>query len=805
MNGRHLAAMLEPARVALIGASAREGTIGAALTRHLAGAFTGALDLVNPRAATLAGRPVVPSVGALAAPPDLAIVAVPPDALLATLEDLARIGAKSAVVITDPKRGREPAESLRARAAALARGAGLRLCGPNSLGLAVPASGLHATFAELRPRAGGIAFVGQSATASGPLVDWANARGHGFSHIVSLGDMVDIDYADVIDASLADPRTRVIVVFAERLRTPRTVLSAIRAAARVKPVIVLLAGARERDAVFEAALRRAGAIRVRTLEDLFNAIAALLVRLPGDTLPAPGPRLAIVANGESIGALAEDTLAAARGTLAHLSPVTIQRLQGLMPPGRPRGNPIDILPDALPERLERTLQVLMEDPNIDAILVVAGPTGVTSTRAMAEAVARAVAGARARPGRRWPWVMASWPGGELSDAALPVFAASHIPAFETPSIAVRAFLVLNAHRRLAEALSATPALVAGPEAAPAALWREQLAGLIAAGVAELPQATAAALLEGFGIAMGAPAGALAFRLAQTVDPEFGPVLDLGFDGLIDSALGERVAGLPPLDATLARDLVDTLAPVQRLLAARALGEPEIAALVGLCVRLSELVVALPEIAALTLHGIRPGQGGATVAAATIALAPPAPARTRYAFRPYPAELARRVAVGGESLLLRPIRAEDEPALAGLFERLSPEDLRLRFFQPMRHLSHALAARLTQLDYERAMAFALIREPPDAPPEILAVGRLHRDREAPEAEFAITVASGLKRRGVGRLLMERILEHARETGITTVFGLVLAENGGMLGLAGALGFARTSEPGEPGVIRVVKTL
>lgn len=802
MTARHLDRALDPKSIAVIGASARPGGLGAGVTANVLAAFEGPVALVNPKGGEIAGRPVLRRIEDLDGPVDLAVVVTPPRVLEAVVRALAAKGVKAAAIITDPRRGPEPAGRVRSALRAIARDSGMRIFGPNALGIGVPRSGLAATMSRLRALPGPIAFVGQSATAAAPLVDWARSHGVGFSAVVSLGDMVDVDYADLLDFWSEDPRTRLIVVYAERVPLARKFLSAARQAARIKPVVVMKpevsAEDGERDAVFDAAFRRAGMIRVRTLEDLFAAVEALAVRLPADARPAPGPRLAILANGESLAAIGVDTLRQRGGALAQLSGATVHALGRAMPPGRPRANPVDVLPDADGARYASALQALLDDPAVDSVLVAHAPTGMTAPEEAARAVAAVMAKTREHPGRRRPWVMASWTGGAAAAEARRLLGQAQIPHFDTPSQAVRAFTVLVAHAHTQARLREPPERGSGPADAEAA--SAAIAGALRRASAALSPEEAKALLGAYGISLEDGARrAFAWRIAMTQDAEFGPALRFGIGGVAGRALDDAVAGLPPLNATLARDLVESH-PLARRIVARGF-EPEPEALAGLLAAVGDIVVRHPQVAALTLDPVWVADGRWFCGGAEIAVTPATGTGSeRLAIRPYPRELESAAQIGGVALTLRPVRADDEPALAAFYGALEGEDARLRFHRAASPALRAdVAARLAQLDYAREMAFVAVDA--DA---IVGEARLHMQADGESAEFAVVVASAWKGRGLGRLLMERLGAYAAASGVALLFGLVLRENTGMLKLGERLGF-RPAAWSDPGVVRIERRL
>src|SRR6266700_5800407 len=374
MSVRNLDKLFKPGSVALIGATDRAGSVGAVVLRNLRRAgFRGELLLVNPRHQILDGMPVYPDVASLPRAPDLAIIVTPPDTVPGLIAELGARGTKAAVIITAGFG--ELGDAGRALQQAILDAAHprlLRLVGPNCVGIMVPQIGLDASFSHLAPPAGDIAFVSQSGAMVTAMLDWAAPRGIGFSHVVSLGDMADVDFGDMLDYLAADAGTRAILLYVEGITHGRKFMSAARAAARGKPVLVLkaghsAAGARAAashtgmlagsDAVYDAAFRRAGMLRVGTMAELFEAAETLAL-----TRKQAGDRLAIVTNGGGAGVLATDALVAAGGQLAELSAETITEVNRLLPATWSRGNPVDIIGDASGKRYADALTTLIRDP-----------------------------------------------------------------------------------------------------------------------------------------------------------------------------------------------------------------------------------------------------------------------------------------------------------------------------------------------------------------------------------------------------------------------------------------------------------
>ncbi|MBS0409961.1 MAG: bifunctional acetate--CoA ligase family protein/GNAT family N-acetyltransferase [Proteobacteria bacterium] len=469
MTTRNLDALFEPKSIALIGASNRPGSVGAVLARNLLDSgFAGPVLPVNPHEAFIRSTLAYASVADLPLAPDLAVIATPPASVPGLIADLGERGCRAAVVITAGfgEAGGQGADLKMAMLEA-ARPHLLRIVGPNCLGVISPSRGVNASFAQLTPPAGGLALVAQSGAVTTAALDWASARGYGFSRVVTLGDMADVDFGDALDFLALDADTRAIVLYVEAVTQARKFMSAARIAGRNKPVVVIkagrsAAGARAAlshtgalagaDAVYEAAFRRAGLLRVQELRELFDAVTTLT-----SGLKVRGDRLAIISNGGGAGVMAVDALEARGGRLAQLSAATIERLGKSLPAAWSKGDPVDVLGDAGPERYGEALEAVLEDRCADAVLVMNCPTAVTDSTAAARAVIE-VAGRR----NPRPAILTSWLGEAAPAQARKLFAAARIPTHETPDEAVRAFMHLAEHERNHRLLMQVPSAQDGP-------------------------------------------------------------------------------------------------------------------------------------------------------------------------------------------------------------------------------------------------------------------------------------------------------------------------------------------------------
>ena len=454
MTIRNFEYLLRPKSVALVGASTRAGSVGLITARNLlGGGFSGPVWFVNPKYRTIEGHDCHASVAALPAAPDLAILVTPPATIPQLIEDLGAKGTRAAIVITAGVRGELKQAMLDA-----ARPHLLRIQGPNCVGLMLPRIGLNASF-SYQPLAGDLAFVSQSGALITGIIDWARGRNIGFSHVVSLGDMADADFGDLLDYLAADTHSRAILLYMEAVTNAPKFMSAARRAARSKPVIVVKAGRSATgakaalshtgalagaDSAYDAAFRRAGLLRVRDLDDLFNA-AEMLSR----TARLEGERLMILTNGGGAGVLATDALIARKGRLAALTDATITALDRHLPATWSHANPVDIIGDADAERYAATLEVVLAAPEVDAVLVLNCPTAIVLSEGPARATIKAASQQR-KP------VIAGWLGGAAAEPARRLFSEAGVPSLETPARAVRAFMHLIDYARAQTALGATP-------------------------------------------------------------------------------------------------------------------------------------------------------------------------------------------------------------------------------------------------------------------------------------------------------------------------------------------------------------
>jgi acetyltransferase len=457
---RNLEFVMRPHSVAVIGASDDKGSVGGKLTANVLGCgFDGPVYLVNPKHRQIAGRDCFLSIDEMPKAPELAIIATPPETVPCLIVALGKKGNRAAVVIT-------AGLGLELRQAMLdaARPTCLRIIGPNCLGIWVPALGVNANFGMAQPKPGKLAFLSQSGALVGGVLDWAQSRDIGFSYVVSMGDMADVDVGDLLDFLAADVSTGAILLYLETIPAARKFMSASRSAARAKPVVVIKSGRSQAsaraaathtgalagsDAAVQAAFRRAGLVRVDDLEDLFTAAETLTC-----LKPVAGNELLIVTNGGGAGVLAVDELVETGGSLAKLSAELIAKLDVILPAAWSRANPIDIIGDATPDRYAGTMDAVLGSVQANAILVINCPTAIASSTDAAEAVIGAVD--RHKHNCAVPPILTNWLGADAIAGARAKFQEASIPTYESPRDAIKGFGFLWQYTKAQASLMRTP-------------------------------------------------------------------------------------------------------------------------------------------------------------------------------------------------------------------------------------------------------------------------------------------------------------------------------------------------------------
>ncbi|WP_319239590.1 GNAT family N-acetyltransferase [uncultured Propionivibrio sp.] len=862
MQDRHpLTRLFAASSVAVVGASEREHAIGTVVFRNLQNAgYTGRLYPVNPRHDAVFGIPAYKTLGEIGTPVDVAIICTAPATIPDILKQCGHSDITAAIIVTSYSGLAETGTRLERRTLKIARNLGIRILGPDGAGILRPDIGLHATTASPAVKAGRLALVTASPALCSAVLDHAAKADAGFSSVIVTGAAKDISIPGILDYLAGDPQTLGILLQLDRIDDARALMSALHATARVKPVVVLHtpdADAPVDDAVLDAALYRAGAVRVRSLGEWLDAATIL-----GRGRLATGAHLAILADDPASAALA--TLRSAVHSLPSpvFAPATRKALAAVQLAGdRPDGL-VRLTHEDMPFALRKAVEALLADDAVEALLAVLAPSATTPphrlTRVLTDAVAKTD-----KP------IFAAWTGSSTGVAGRQLLRRHGIAAFETPEAAVDAFallvddLGLQTHlqqvpeagdtppwqphegaRLLIDAARAEDRVHLSPGECHAALRDAGIVTPVATLARTAAEAVAAALQAGFPVVLRADADVLtgdarmrlradtpgAVRAAfdtllavareragtgtaidglwitadperpQTVELRLGVRRDAHFGPVL--SLGKNDFGipdalaLPPLDRPKAQALIAAanLPP---------LGPAGNTALIAVLTGASRLVCQNAALDTLVIGRLSIDASSALATEVDIALAPDA--RQLPALTPYPLRWVREWALAdGERVILRPVAPEDAGIEQEFVRHLSDESKYYRFMDALRELTPATLVRFTQIDYAREMALlATITE--GTAERVIGIARYVACADGETAEFALVVADAWQKRGVGRQLMRALIEEAREKGYRRMVGDVLAMNAKMLRLASALGFAIQPDPDDSTVQRISRAL
>jgi acetyltransferase len=881
--------LFKPQSVAVVGASGSPGSVGSILLRNLLeNPFGGVVYPINPKRRAVLGVHCYPSLAALPQSVDLAVIATPAATVPHLVKECVEKGIPAAIVISAgfSELGAE-GRALESQIRTIARGK-MRIIGPNCLGLIHPPSNLNASFAATMALPGKLALLSQSGAICTSILDWATEKHIGFSSFVSVGAMLDVDFADLMDYFADEPNTRSIILYMESIGDVRKFLSAARSVGRTKQVIVVKSGRHEAgaraaashtgalagaDAVFDAAFRRAGVLRVTTIPELFN-MSEILALQP----PPRGPALAIVTNAGGPGVMATDALMMSGGALAGLGSETMAALNDALPPFWSHSNPIDILGDATAERYHIAVEACAKDANVQGVLVLLSPQAMTDPTETARQLTPF-----ARCGK--PPLLASWMGGAAVRVGRDLLSQAGIPTFDSPESAIQAFLHMVEYRRNQELLYERPEAVPEDRRPDTARVRQIFDKVRAEKRTLLTETEAKEALAAYGLPVartvscatvdeavrvateiGYPvvlkllsetithksdvggvqlnlgdeaAVRAAFARIQenlttrglssafggvtvqpmvaergfelivgsSVDRQFGPVILFGAGGVLVEVMQDRALALPPLNRTLARRLLERTRIYPALKGVRGQTPVNLESLETLLVHFSQLLTDFAEIQEVDMNPLLASADRLVALDARILLGPadlPADQRPRLAIHPYPNQYTHTLRLrNGEEVTLRAMRPEDEPLIIAMHARHSENTIRMRYFSLVKTLSRDSLIRLCHLDYDREMALAAVK-PDGAGEMMLGVSRYYLTPETGDAEFALIVSDAHQQLGLGRHLLEHLIEIARERGVKRLIGLILAENAPMLALTRSLGFT-PPVPVEENVVRVEMNL
>jgi len=876
---RPLDPIFSPKSIAIIGATETLNSVGRTILENLQkGGYTGQLYPVNPKRPTVLGLKAYTSIKEVPGTPDLAVIITPPATVPGIVHDCVDKGVPGAIIITAGfKEIGAPGVELERQIMAEANRGGMRIVGPNCLGVMAPHGKLNATFAADMARPGSVAFISQSGALCTAVLDWSLRENVGFSAFVSLGSMLDVGWGDLIYHLGDDPHTRSIVIYMESIGDARAFLSAAREVALTKPIIVIKPGRTAAaakaaashtgsltgsDEVLQAAFQRVGVLRVDAISELFD-MAEVLSKQPRPK----GPHLTIVTNAGGPSVIATDMLITSGAQLAELTPETMEAFNLILPPTWSHNNPVDIIGDAKPELYAKAVEIAAKDPNTDGLLVILTPQAMTDPVATAEQL-KPFAHIEGKP------ILASWMGAGQVEKGEDILNAANIPTFKYPDRAARAFYYMWRYSENLRALYETPA--AQPEST-RGIDRDKAKALIdgakASGRTILTEFESKELLSAYGIPtvethiartesdavkiaarLGFPVviklfsetithktdvggvqlnlrTASAVRQAwatieesvtkkvgkehflgvtvqpmiklegyelivgSSVDSQFGPVLLFGTGGQLVEVFKDRALALPPLNATLARRMMERTKIFTALQGVRGRKSANIAELEQLLVRFSQLVVEQPWIAEIDINPLLVSAERIFALDARVVLhdlKTPEDKLPRPAIRPYPVQYVSSWKLKNKApVVIRPIRPEDEPLMVKFHETLSEETVYHRYFSALKLSQRVAHERLTRIcfnDYDREIALVVEHTTPRSEqPCILGVGRLSKLHGTNEAEFALLVSDAWHGLGLGEELLKRLIQIGREEKLDRIVGQILSDNQAMQHICKKIGF------------------
>ncbi len=878
MRVRSLKSLFAPVRIAVHGFTDAGECPGTMVLRNILTAdFKGVVYPLHSGKVSVRGIPAFGSLEQIGEPVDLIVLAGPPDDVPKELERAAMAGVGAAIVLANDFRSRMKApEKLMEAIKDISDRYDLPVLGPNSLGLQRPRSGLNISMAHKFPPSGRLAFVSQSATLANGILDFAASKNVGLSTFVSVGAQAAVDIADIIDFLAVDPFTRGIVLYLESVLDGRKFVSAARAFAKAKPLVVVKGGryfeSRQaalthsgvlagEDLVYDAVFKRAGMVRVDEILELFNVSETISKQ------HAPvSSRLAIISNAGGPAVMATDMLIKMGGQLAQLNAGEKKEIRDVLPQWATAENPVDLLSDASAKRYATAIETCLRSRGTDGVLVILTPQFATAPE---ETAAKLVEISKKYPKKP---VLACWMGSEIMSQGRELLNRGGIPTFVTPEHAVKSFVYLYRHDRIVKLLTETPANIiddfdpdyqvveeifarAASEKRFLLTERESKEIFEAYHIPSPPMELARTPDEALEIArgMGFPvvmkleshdvthkgsvggvllnveesqvkdsfttilnnlrearpdahfAGVtlqpmihwpgIELALGAKRDPTFGSVILFGAGGKLFEAMEDFAVGLPPLNQNLAAQLMQDTRICRYERATRTLGLP-FELLEKILMKFSNFITDFPQVLEVDINPFYAGRHGGLCLDGRIVLDHTivdgikrfrGGAPEHLAIAPYPVQFTWKAKMrDGTPYTIRPIKPEDEPLMNELFNTFSAETILLRFFQPIKELSHEDLVRYCQVDYYRELALvAEVRE--DGIKRIVGSGRITMLPDRESAELAFAVGDPWQGQAIGTELMTRTLEAAEKSGIKTIYMNVLRQNTAMKGLAEKFGF------------------
>jgi acetyltransferase len=878
MVTQNLDKIFNPQSVAIIGASDAEGSVGYAIVKNFTlQGYKGKVYLVNVRKPEIVGIKTYPAVDQIHEPIDLAMIATPAKTVPDVIEECGKAGVKAAIIVSAGfKETGSSGKALEDKILEIAKKYDIRIVGPNCIGLIRPQISLNATFLDKVPKPGNIAFLSQSGALGSAILDWAIHENIGFSNFVSVGSMIDVDFGDLIDYFGTDPKTKSILMYIEGITEARKFMSAARHFSRTKPIIVVKSGRFSEsakaaashtgslsgeDAVYDAAFKRAGIVRVDEIADLFNSAEVL------GTQPLPkGPNLAIITNAGGPGVMTTDALIARAGKLAKVTQKTLDSLNAVLPPFWSHANPIDVLGDAKSDRYRAAVEACLNDDNIDGILVIFTQQAVSDAIGIAKTIVELVKNKTYQN----KTILTSFMGYGAVQEANAILNENNIPTYSTPEQAVKTYMTMVQYQRNVELIYETPEElpVENPPKRPinvilrnaAAEGREILTEDEAKKILKyynfpvvktyaannVEEAIAYSKRVGFPVVLKilspqivhkSDAGGVILNVhdeaevreafetliqrataynpdAQIIgvtvqpmmqkkgyeviiggktDPIFGPVVLFGMGGVGVELFKDFSMGLPPLNTTLIRRMLEETKIYRILKGYRGAAPVDLKRLEETLLLFSQLLVDFPQIKEIDINPLLINEREACILDARIVIDKETVCKKfepheHLVITPYPKKYEKLWALrNGTEVLLRPIKPEDEPMWLEMFQSFSEESIRYRFFQMLKDTPHEVRVRYCNIDYDREMAIvAELLE--GGKRKILGVSRLSFEPDNKNSEMAFIVGDDWQNLGLGTKMVDYTLDIALEMGVENVYAIMLQDNYRALSLTKKMGFS-----------------
>lgn len=894
MGVHKLDSFFNPRRIAITGVSINPNSVSGKVVTNLVGSgFKGVVYPVNPDAEAVFGIPCYKSLSDLPKVPDLVVICNASKEVPDVVETAGESGVRNIIIMSAGFKeiGAEGHELEERIKTCIKKYNGLRILGPNCLGIIVPSLNLNVSFASGIPKSGNIAFISQSGALCTSVLDWAIEKKIGFSYFISIGNTLDVDYSDLIDFIGEDDKTKSIVLYIESVRQARKFMTAARSFARTKPIVAYKAGRfpesakvaashtgamAAEDAIYDAAFKRMGVTRVFDIGEIFD-----VVELIGRNRIPKGARLGIVTNAGGPGVMAVDALIAEDGILAQLSDETYKKLNESLPPYWSKGNPVDVLGDANSKRIAKAAQILFEDKTIDAVLVILTPQAMTNPAAAASELSK-ITEAHKKP------LLAAFLGGEKIKEGVRILNDNGIPVYSTPEQAVRAFMKLVTYSRNLELLYETPEDINVKFSPDRDKLRFSFDSLIPDKTNILTESLSKSILEAYGITASKPYKVAALRdlrksadivgypLVMKVDSQdishksdvggvvlniedyemlsaayvrmmnnikeklpdakvdgvslqkmikfkdsvelilgikrdetFGTVVMVGMGGTGAELFKDRVIGFPPLNESLAYNMLASLKIFPLLKGYRGSKPVNLDVLIETLIRLSYLAADYPEITELDINPLLAHSEGAIALDARVVVDKSLSAYGEHdynhlAIKPYPDEYIRRIKLNdGKEVTFRPIKPEDEPMWIELLANCSKESIYSRFRFFFQWDSHEVAARYCYIDYDRELAIVSeIVE--NGKRKLIGVGRLIADPDHENVEYAILIMDSFQNKDLGGLLTDYCFEIAKKWGLKRIVAQTTSDNKRMIAVFEKRGFNIDFDP-RSSLVEVSKPL